>query len=252
MGTLDNKVVLVTGGASGIGRASALMFVREGASVVIADVNEVGGEESSALITRGGGQAHFIRADVSQTRDVEALIAGVLRLYGQLDIAFNNAGIGGQMSLTADKTEEEWDAVIGINLKGVWLCMKHEIPVMLDNGGGAIINMASVAGLLGFRLAGAYAASKHGVIGLTKTAALEYARKNIRVNAVCPYFTDTPMVQDMIENAPVMREATVSGTPIKRLATADEIAEVVVWLASDKASYVTGHALPIDGGAVVQ
>lgn len=243
---------MVTGAASGIGRASALMFAREGAAVMVSDVNERGGVETCALIAQMGGRAAFVRADVSRAADVEAMVTRTVETFGGLHIAFNNAGIGGEMSPIERKTEDEWDAVININLKGVWLCMKYQLPVMLESGGGSIVNMASVAGLLGFRMAAAYSASKHGVIGLTKTAALEYARKNIRVNAVCPYFTDTPMVADMIEAAPVMRDATVSGTPIKRLATVDEIAEVVVWLASAKASYITGHAIPIDGGMVSQ
>ena len=252
MGSLQNKIALITGAASGIGRATAVAMAREGAHIIVSDVNESGGAETCGLVAQAGGEAVFIRADVSKAGDVESMLQETVRIFGRLDIAFNNAGVGGQMSPIEQKTEDEWDQVININLKGVWLCLKYEIPVMLQSGGGSIINMASIAGLLGFRMAAAYSASKHGVIGLTKTAALEYARKNIRVNAVCPYFTDTPMVSEMIDVAPVMKEATVSGTPMKRLAEPDEIAQVVVWLASDKASYVTGHAMPIDGGVIAQ
>jgi NAD(P)-dependent dehydrogenase (short-subunit alcohol dehydrogenase family) len=245
---LQGKVVLVTGGASGIGRAAARALAREGAAVVVADINAVGGEETVRPIKAAGGQALFAHADVSKASDVEAMVAVAIRAFGGLDCAFNNAGIGGTYSRVPDKTEEEWDAVFDINLKGVWLCMKYEIPAMLERGGGAIVNMASLAGLAGFAYGSAYAAVKHGVVGLTKSAALEYARQNIRVNAVCPGYTDTPMVSGMIEAVPRMAEVTRTLSPMRRLGEPDEIADAVVWLCSDKASFITGHALPLDGG----
>jgi NAD(P)-dependent dehydrogenase (short-subunit alcohol dehydrogenase family) len=251
MGILDGKVALVTGGASGIGRASALLMAAEGAKVVVSDVNNAGGNETVAQIRASGGDAIFSRADVSQSAQVAALIDEALNAYGKLDCAFNNAGVGGQLSQIHEKTEEEWGAVIAVNLTGVWLCMKYEIPALIANGGGAIVNMASVAGLQGFRYASAYSASKHGVIGITRTAALEYAKKNIRVNAVCPYFTDTPMVREMIETAPSMERMMIDASPMRRMGTVEEIAEGVVWLCSEKSSYITGHALPLDGGITV-
>jgi NAD(P)-dependent dehydrogenase (short-subunit alcohol dehydrogenase family) len=249
---LQGKVALVTGGASGIGRAAARALAREGAAVVVADINAVGGEETVRPIKAAGGQALFAHADVSKAADVEALVAVAVRAFGGLDCAFNNAGIGGLLSRVPDKTEDEWDAVFNINLKGVWLCMKYEIPAILERGGGSIVNTASLAGLNGFAQGSAYAASKHGVVGLTKSAALEYARQNIRVNAVCPSFIDTPMVKDMIEAVPRMEAVTQSLSPMRRLGEADEVAEAVVWLCSDKASFITGHALPLDGGASAQ
>lgn len=250
MGILDEKVALVTGGSSGIGRATALMMVREGAAVVVSDVNRAGGQDTVEQITALGGDARFVAADVSKADQVDALIKAVIAAYGRLDCAFNNAGVGGMISPLQNKTEDEWDLVMNVNLKGVWLAMKYQLPVMLDQGGGSIVNMASLSGLVGFRSAAIYSASKHGVIGLTKSAALEVARKNIRVNAVCPYFIDTPMVATMIETAPVMQRATIEGSPMKRRGDVDEIAETVVWLCSDKASYITGHAMPIDGGVM--
>ncbi len=248
MGILDGKTALVTGGASGIGRATAILMAQEGARVVVSDMNEMGGTETVMQIEAAGGAAIFIRADVTKAAEVEALVYGAVAEYGRLDIAFNNAGIGGALSPIHQKSEAEWDQVVAVNLKGVWLSMKYEIPAILASGGGAIVNMASVAGLGGFRMGAAYSASKHGVIGLTRTAALELAKHNIRVNAVCPYFTDTPMVQTMIDAAPMMKEATIAGSPMKRLGDVKETAAAVVWLASEQASYITGHAMPIDGG----
>jgi NAD(P)-dependent dehydrogenase (short-subunit alcohol dehydrogenase family) len=245
---LENKVGLVTGGASGIGRATALLMAREGAQVIVSDINEEAGEETAAQIRAAGGDARVIACNVAKNDQVVRLIEGTLQTYGRLDCAFNNAGVGGTMSPIDEKTEDEWDLVLGVNLKGVWMCIKYEIPALLASGGGSIVNMASVAGLSGFRNASAYAASKHGVVGLTRTAALEVARQNIRVNAVCPGFTDTPMVQAMVELFPGMKEATERGAPMRRLGTPQETAEAVVWLCSDKASFITGHALPIDGG----
>jgi NAD(P)-dependent dehydrogenase (short-subunit alcohol dehydrogenase family) len=245
---LRGKVALVTGGASGIGRAAARALAREGAAVVVGDINEAGGEETIRPIKEAGGQALFAHVDVSNAAEVEALVAVAISAFGGLDCAFNNAGIGGVLSRVPDKTEDEWDAVFNVNLKGVWLCMKYEIPAMLARGGGAIVNMASLAGLNGFAYGSAYAAAKHGVVGLTKSAALEYARQNIRVNAVCPSYIDTPMVSSMIEAAPRMAETARTLSPMRRLGEPDEIADAVVWLCSDKASFITGHALPLDGG----
>ena len=250
MPLLDNKVALVTGGSSGIGRAAALAFAREGAKVVVPDVNVVGGHETVEQIKAEGGEAIFVEANVASTADVKALVTATVETYGRLHCAFNNAGVGGTLESLIDKTEQEWDTVIGVNLKGVWLCMKYEIPVMLSQGGGAIVNMASVAGLNGFPNGGIYAASKHGVIGLTKSAALEYARQGIRVNAVCPGYTDTPMVRSMTEAVPQMERVTANASPMRRLGEPEEVAEAVIWLCSERASFVNGHALPVDGGFV--
>ncbi len=247
MALLADAVVLVTGGASGIGRATALLLAREGARVVVSDVNVPLGEETAALIQSTGGGAVFVPCDVSRAEQVQALIEATRAAYGRLDGAFNNAGIGGVMAPLAEQSEADWDAVINVNLKSVWLCLKYEIPLLLQSGGGAIVNTASVAGLVGFEQASAYAASKHGVIGLTKSAALECATQNIRVNAVCPGFTDTSMVRDMVQVAPHMQRR-VTRNPMRRIGDVQEIAETVVWLLSHKASFITGQAIAIDGG----
>lgn len=250
MALLDGKVVLVTGGASGIGRAAALAAAREGAKVVVSDVNAALGEETAGMIHAAGGGALFAPCDVSKADTVRGLIEHVRESYGRLDGAFNNAGVGGVMSPMAEADEAAWDAVINVNLKGVWLCMKYELPLLVANG-GAIVNMASVAGLVGFPYAGAYDASKHGVIGLTKTAALEYASQNVRVNAVCPGFTDTPMVRDMVRDVP-QTGRMITRNPMRRVGNVSEIAETVVWLLSDKASFITGQAIAIDGGMTAE
>jgi len=247
MGLLENRVILVTGGASGIGRATALACAREGAKIVVSDVNAALGEETVSLIQTQGGGALFVACDVSKSADVRDLIAEIKASYGRLDGAFNNAGVGGVMRLTHEQDEADWDALMGVNLKGVWLSLKYEIPLLLETGGGAIVNMASVAGLQGFANAIAYSASKHGVIGVTRTAALEYAARGIRVNAVCPGFTDTPMVRDMVQYFP-QTQRMVTGNPMRRMGEPNEIAEVVVWLLSDKSSFMTGQAVAIDGG----
>jgi NAD(P)-dependent dehydrogenase (short-subunit alcohol dehydrogenase family) len=249
---LENKVALVTGGGSGIGRACALAFAREGAKVVVADVMERGGEETVQMILEAGGESIFVKTDVSKTTDVEALVNRAVDTYGRLDCAINNAGIEGIMAPTADCTEENWNRVININLKGVWLCMKYEIPEMRKKGGGAIVNMASVAGLVGFQEMPAYCASKGGIIQLTKVAALEYAKAGIRVNAVCPGVIRTPMVERLTGGN---REAEAQFTvmePVGRMGTPEEIAESVVWLCSDAASFVTGHPMVVDGGLIAQ
>lgn len=242
------KVALVTGGGSGIGRASALTFAREGAKVVVADVAVEGGEETVRLIQQRGGEAVFVKADVSRAAEVEALVARAVQTYGRLDCAHNNAGIEGAAATTVDYTEDAWERVIAINLKGVWLCMKYEIPHMLKQGGGAIANTASTAGLVGYRGGGAYVASKHGVVGLTKTAALEYAKAGVRVNAVCPGAIDTPMMGRLTGHRPQRAERMAAAEPVGRMGRPEEIAEAVVWLCSEAASFVTGHAMAVDGG----
>ena len=210
---MQGKVALVTGGASGIGRATALTFAREGARVVVSDVAIEGGQETARLIREAGGEALFVSADVSQAAQVEALVAKTVETYGRLDAAHNNAGIEGSSVMTTDYTEADWNRVIAINLTGVWLCLKYEIPQMLNQGGGAIVNTSSAAGLLGFRRGSAYVASKHGVLGLTKTAALEYAKSGIRVNAVCPGAIDTPMMGRLTDHRPHRAEKMASFEP---------------------------------------
>jgi NAD(P)-dependent dehydrogenase (short-subunit alcohol dehydrogenase family) len=248
---LEGKVALVTGGAAGIGRESALALAREGAKLVVSDVNTAGGEETVGLIRETGGGAMFVRCDVAKAGEVEMLVAQVVEQYGRLDCAVNNAGVGGDMLPSHQREEAVWDLVMNVNLKGVWLCLKYEVPAMLASGGGSIVNMASAAGLIGFRYASAYSASKHGVVGLTRSAALEYARQNIRVNAICPGFTETQMVADMKADNPRMVDATIKAIPMRRLGKPEEIAQAVLWLCSADSSFVTGHALAVDGGTVV-
>lgn len=251
-GRLEGKAALVTGSGSGIGRATALLFAREGARVIVSDVNVSGAEETVAAIQKKGGEARFIRCDVSKSTEVEALIRGTVEAFGRLDCAVNNAGISGAMGPTGDYPEEAWDRVIATNLKGVWLCMKQEIQQMLKQGGGSIANTASVAGLVGFPMAPAYVAAKHGVVGLTKTAALEYAKANIRINAVCPGVVRTPMITDTTSKNPQIEQALLAEEPVGRMADPEEIAEALVWLCSGAASFVTGAALPVDGGVVAR
>jgi NAD(P)-dependent dehydrogenase (short-subunit alcohol dehydrogenase family) len=254
-GTLSGKVALVTGGASGIGRATALTFAREGAKLVIADTNEEGGQQTIHMITEQGGEAIFVRTAVSQAVEVQALISKAVETYGRLDCAHNNAGISGfgiagdAYALTAEYPEERWHQVIAVNLTGVWLCIKHEIPQMLSQGSGAIVNTASAWGLVGAPGASAYVASKHGVVGLTKTAALKYATQGIRVNCVCPGYIETPMTAPGMED-PEQRAQIVARHPVARLGQPEEVAEAVVWLCSDAASFVTGHTMTVDGGYV--
>ncbi|MCH7841851.1 MAG: SDR family oxidoreductase [Chloroflexi bacterium] len=251
---LDGKTALVTGGGSGIGRATSLAYAQEGARVVVADVNVEGGEETVQLIKEAGGEAILVHADVAKPEDTQAMVAQAVEAFGSLDCAFNNAGISGgtDRRLTADYLEEDWDRVVGINLKGVWLCMKAEIPQMLKQGGGAIVNTASVAGLVAITGTVAYIAAKHGVTGLTKAAALEYAKSGIRVNAVCPGYIQTPMVQGIFVENEGFEERVASRHPIGRLGEPSEIAAAVIWLSSDAASFVTGHNMPVDGGYVAQ
>jgi NAD(P)-dependent dehydrogenase (short-subunit alcohol dehydrogenase family) len=250
-GCVEGKVALVTGGASGIGRATALTFAREGARLVIADMNEEGGQQTVHMITEQGGEAIFVKTDVSKAVEVQALVSQAVATYGRLDCAHNNAGIsGGLRARTADYPEERWHQVIAVNLTGVWLCMKYELAQMLHQGGGAIVNTASGAGLVGSRGMSAYVASKHGVVGLTKTAALEYAQQGIRVNCVCPGMIQTPMTESALRDPAL--QAQIRARPMGRVGTPEEIAEAVVWLCSDAASFVTGHAMSVDGGLVAQ
>jgi NAD(P)-dependent dehydrogenase (short-subunit alcohol dehydrogenase family) len=250
----SGKVALVTGGASGIGQACAQLFAKEGASVVISDVALEGGHETVRLIEEDGGEAFFVEADVSEAAEVEALIGRTVEAHGRLDYAFNNAGIEGRMATnTADYSEEDWDRVIAVNLKGVWLCMKNEISQMLSQGAGSIVNNSSVEGLVGLQGTSAYAASKHGVVGLTKTAALEYAQSGIRVNAVCPGLVRTPMVERYTEgDAETEAQWAAIFEPVGRMGSAEEVAEAAVWLCSEAASFVTGHAMAVDGGYVAR
>lgn len=251
--TLEGKVALVTGGSTGIGRATALTFAREGATVAVADVAAREGEETVRLITDAGGSARFIEADVSAAQDVEAMVGMTVDSFGRLDIAFNNAGIEGDMGISSHEyTEEAWDRVIAVNLKGAWLSMKHEIAAMLKTGGGAIVNTSSIWGLVGVQGAAAYVASKHGIAGLTKAAALEYAGQGIRINAVNPGPIRTPMVDRFIDNVPGAEEQMIAKQPNGRLGLPEEVAEAVLWLCSDAASFVVGHTMVVDGGYVAQ
>ena len=249
---LQGKVVLVTGGGSGIGRATSSLLAKAGAKVMIADYVPEGAERTVKMIKEAGGEASCIAADVSITRQVEMMVDKTVATYGRLDCAFNNAGIEGKMVDTAEYPEDVFDRIIAINLKGVWLCMKYEIPQMVKNGGGAIVNTASGAGLVGVAQLSAYNASKHGVVGLTKTAALEFAQKNIRVNCVCPGVINTSMVARMVDSRGMNEQELLAAEPVGRMGRPEEIGEGVVWLLSDAASFVTGHAMSIDGGFVAR
>ncbi len=247
-GLVQDKVALVTGAASGIGRATAQIFAREGARVAVADLNLDGCEETAAMIKKAGGDAFAIRCNVARSAEVQAMVEQVVRAYGRLDLGFNNAGVSPAGGRIGEIPEDDWDRVIAINLTGVWLCMKYELAQMTAQGGGVIVNTASIMGLVGERRTGAYCAAKHGVVGLTKTAALEYAKRNIRVNAVCPGSTLTPMMQKGFERDPRLEEAYKQSHPLGRLGTPQDIGEAVVWMCSGEASFVTGVALPVDGG----
>ena len=249
MGIVDNKVAIVTGGGSGIGQTTALLLAEEGARVVVADIAADGGESTVEQIGGSGGEAIFVRVDVTREADCSVLVAAALAQYGRLDIAFNNAGIVGYPLLTADYGVANWQRVIDVNLTGVFNCMTHEILAMNQGGGGSIVNTASIMGLLGAVGGSAYCAAKHGVIGLTKAAALEYGRNNIRINAVCPGYVETPMTvgDESIFPAHKLQDG-IGRAAIRRMATPTEIGEMVVWLCSDRASYVTGASFPVDGG----
>jgi NAD(P)-dependent dehydrogenase (short-subunit alcohol dehydrogenase family) len=245
-----NKVAIITGGSSGIGRATALAFAKKGAKIVIVDWHE--SPETMESLTDLDAEAIFIKCDVSKSADVKAMVKKTIATFGQLDYAFNNAGIEGDSAPTADCTEENWDKTIAINLKGIWLCMKHEIPEMLRQGKGTIVNCSSVAGLVGFEGLPAYVASKHGIIGLTKTAALEYAGQGIRMNTVCPGVIQTPMMDRLTGKKKEAIEQFTALEPVGRMGQPEEIANTVVWMCSDEASFITGHAMVVDGGFVAR
>jgi len=248
----EGKTALVTGGSSGIGRATALAFAGEGAGVVVADVVVPGGEETVSMIQNAGGEAVFVKVDVTSPAEVEAMVRQAVETYGRLDCAFNNAGIDLEAGVPLHKHSlDGWDRVIAVNLKGVWLCMRYELAQMRKQGSGAIVNTASIAGLTGLGTI-AYAASKHGVVGMTKVAALEYAKTGIRVNAVCPAAIHTAMVNEAMEAGPEIKAFIENMQPMGRVGEPEEIASAVLWLCSDGASFVTGHALPIDGGLTAQ
>ena len=250
--SLAGKAVLITGGSSGIGRAAAVAFARRGARVVIASRRMTEGEETADLARQAGGEAIFVETDVTHASEVESLIGRVVSIYGRLDCAFNNAGITGDVARTAECTDENWDLTLAVNLTAVWRCMKYEIRQMLKQGGGTIVNNASAAGLVGLGGGPAYSASKGGVIQLTRTAALEYAKMGIRVNAVCPGFIETPMTEAHSAVNPDLEPWIRKIQPMGRLGTAGEVAEAVTWLCSDAAAFVTGHALCVYGGMVAQ
>jgi len=247
--TFSGQVVLVTGAANGIGRATAQAFAAEGLKVVVSDVDVAGAEGTVELIRAAGGDAIFIRCDVSKEAEVKALMEGVVAAYGRLDYAFNNAGIEIEKSKLDGGTEAEYDAIMGVNVKGVWLCMKYQLPLLLAQGGGAIVNTASVAGLGAAPKMSIYSASKHAVIGLTKSAAIEYAKKKIRVNAVCPAVIDTDMFRRAYESDPKKGEFAAAMHPVGRIGKVEEIATAVLYLCCDGAAFTTGHALAVDGGA---
>jgi len=251
-GKLEGKVIIVTGGSTGIGYAAARRCVAEGAAVLIADINEAAGNQAAAELSANGGRAHFLLTDVTSAAAVEASVKTAVSRYGRLDGAFNNAGIDGGFTNTVKMTEEAFDRTIAVNLKGVWLCMRHELRVMAAQRSGVIVNTSSVAGLAGLRGCGAYAAAKHGVLGLTKTAALEYARFGIRVNAVCPGGIMTPMLEEAEARRTGVLDAMTSLEPLGRLGQPEEIASAVLWLSSPGASFTTGHAMAVDGGWMAQ
>ncbi|MEQ1877351.1 MAG: SDR family oxidoreductase [Bdellovibrionia bacterium] len=250
-----DKVAFVTGAANGIGRATALAFAKSGAQVAVVDMNMDSGMRTVNLIHDADGSAEFILCDVSNSDQVKHAIEKTIKSYGRIDYAFNNAGVEGSQAFTPDCTEKNWNDVININLKGVWLCMKYQIPQMLKQGGGSIVNCSSIAGLIGFPgFPGipAYVASKHGVIGLTKTAALEYAKQNIRVNAICPGVIETPMIERFIHGEAQIRNQLAAGEPVGHTGQPEEIAAAALWLSSEQSSFVTGHSLAVDGGWVAQ
>jgi NAD(P)-dependent dehydrogenase (short-subunit alcohol dehydrogenase family) len=250
-GSFTGKVAFVTGAANGIGRAAAIAFAREGASVVVADVAEEANQETARMIQEVGGRARAVRCDVTRTEDVQRALKAAVEAFGRLDFAFNNAGVEYAIKPLAEVSEQEWDRIVDIDLRGVFVCMKHEIPLMLEHGGGAIVNTSSGAGIKGFKGGAAYVAAKHGVVGLTKAAALDYAQSNIRINAVCPGIIDTPMMDRFSGGTTEGRQAVIAQEPVGRMGTPEEIGAAVVWLCSDAAAFVIGHAMVIDGGQTV-
>lgn len=242
---MKNKTVIITGAASGIGKATAVLFAREGANVVLADLDEKAGESTTAAIRAANGNASFFKTDVSKPEEMEALVNFAVKTYGKLDIAVNNAGIGGELNPAGDMSIEGWQQVIAVNLNSVFYGIKYQVQALFKNGGGSIVNIASILGAVGFAGSAGYTAAKHGVVGLTQTAALEYAAHNIRVNAVGPGFIDTPLLKALDEE---MMKQIISLHPIGRLGKSEEVAELIYWLGSDKSSFVTGSYYPIDGG----
>ncbi len=249
---LSGKVAIVTGAASGFGRATARLLGESGASLVVSDIDIDGGEGCAAQIRAAGGEATFVPADVSNTAEVERMVATAVERFGRLDLAYNNAGIMGSAHPLAEMPEEQWRRALDVMLTGVFLCMKAELPVLLETGGGAIVNCSSGAGLIGFPGQAGYVAAKHGVVGLTKVAALEYGSQGIRINAICPGTARTKMVDAVIAEQPELEAQLLDLHPIGRIAEPDEIARTVLWLFSDAASFVSGAAIPVDGGFVAQ
>jgi NAD(P)-dependent dehydrogenase (short-subunit alcohol dehydrogenase family) len=245
---LKDKIALITGGSSGIGRAAAQLFAREGAKVVIADIDAEGAEVTRRSIRDAGAEAHFVRTDISRAADVEALIGRVIEIHGRLDCAYNNAGILSEMGSVVDCTEATWNHVLETNLKGTWLCMKHEIQQMLQQGKGAIVNTTATSGLKGGPYRCAYSASKAGIISLTKGAALECAEYGLRINAICPSHTRAPMLAQFFEQRPEIEAEFIAQAPMGRIAAPEEVVEGALWLCSDASSFVTGHVLAMDGG----
>lgn len=249
---LQGKVALITGGASGIGRATALLFAQEGAKVVVADINAAGGEQTVEMVHELSGEASFVMCDVREESQVEALVARAVQLYGRLDCAFNNAGISERFDAITQTTEEHWHRVVDTNLTGVFLCLKHELRVMERQGSGAIVNASSIMGLVASAGNTEYAASKAGVANLTRSTALAYAKKGIRINATCPAAIDTPMTQKIWVKEPAMKERLANMQPMGRIGHPEEVARAVVFLCSDAASFITGHTLAVDGGYLAQ
>jgi NAD(P)-dependent dehydrogenase (short-subunit alcohol dehydrogenase family) len=249
---VQDKVALVTGGGSGIGRKTAELLAREGARVLVCDLDEQGGQETTAAIAESGHEVAFLRVDVCVEEEVEAMVAHCLERFGRLDCAVNNAGIGGPAGELDAIALSDWNRVLAVNLTGVFLCMKHEIPVLRTAGAGSIVNMSSGAGLIATPGLAAYCASKHGVLGITRTAAIENAQTGVRVNAVCPGSIDTPMLRAGMAANPEVEAMIRASMPIGRLGEAEEVAEAVVWLCSERASLVTGHAMGVDGGALAR
>lgn len=242
------KIVLITGSGSGIGRATAIMFAEKGADIMVSDINEKGGLETVELVKKTGQKAAFCKTDVSNLEQVKNLVQTTVETFGKVDVAVNNAGIGGDFKVTHEYPVDNWDKVIAINQTGVFYCMQAELAQMVKQGGGAIVNIASIAGLKAQPYTAAYTAAKHAVVGLTKTAACEYARYNIRVNAVCPVFTMTPMVADMLTIDPTFEKKLLRNIPLRRYGKPEDIANAIVWLSADETGFVTGHSMPVDGG----